>query len=81
MTISMKLTVLFGALSAAFWLASAFVSLPSNIWFPAHVGAGGRNQEFEKLVGRLRLQSRLNAVAASFAFLATAVQTWAQHQG
>jgi hypothetical protein len=78
----MKLTVLFGALSGAFWLASAFVSLPSNIWFQAHVGGGGRNEKFEKLVGRLRLQSRLNAVAAFFAFLATATQAWAaQHQG
>jgi hypothetical protein len=77
MTISMKLTVLFGALSAAFWLASASVSLPDNIWFQAHAGAGGRNEKFEKLVGRLRLQSLLNAVAAFFAFLATAIQACA----
>lgn len=82
MTISMKLMVLFGALSAAFWLASAFVSLPSNIWFQPHVGGGGRNEQFEKLVEQLKLQSRLNAVAAVFAFLATAIQAWAaQHQG
>jgi len=72
----MNLIVLFAALSAAFWLAAAFVSLPSNIWFQAHVGGGGRNQEFEKLVRRLRLQSRLNAVAAVFAALSAGAQAW-----
>jgi hypothetical protein len=71
----MKLIVLFGVMSAAFWLAAASVSLPSNIWFQSHIGAGGTNEEFEKLVGRLRLQSRLNAVAAIFAALTAIAQT------
>jgi hypothetical protein len=72
----MNLIVLFAALSAVFWLAAAFVNLPSNIWFQAHVGGGGRNQQFEKLVRRLRLQSHLNAVAAVFAALSAGTQAW-----
>ena len=54
----------FGYLAAAVWFASACIQLPSNIWFQAHVGGGGRNEQFETLVRRLKIMSRLNAVAA-----------------
>jgi hypothetical protein len=54
-----------GYLAAFVWFASAaFIRLPSNIWFVARVGGGGPNKEFETLVWRLRLMSRLNAAAA-----------------
>jgi hypothetical protein len=54
----------FGYLAAAVWFASAWIHLPSNIWFQAHVGGGGRNERLETLVRRLRVMSLLNAVAA-----------------
>jgi hypothetical protein len=54
----------FGYLAAAVWFLSACIRLPSNIWFQAHVGGGGRNEPFETLVWRLKAMSWLNAVAA-----------------
>jgi hypothetical protein len=54
-----------GYLAAAAWFAAACIQLPSNIWFQAHVGGGGRNEQFETLVRRLKVMSWLNAVAAS----------------
>jgi hypothetical protein len=54
----------FGYLAACVWFASACIQLPSNIWFQAHAGGGGRNEELETLIRRLKTMSWLNALAA-----------------
>jgi len=56
----------FGYLAAVVWFASACIQLPSNIWFQAQLGGGGRNERLETLVRRLKSVSWLNAVAAFF---------------
>jgi hypothetical protein len=53
----------FGYLAAVVWFASACIRLPSNIWFQS-AGGGAPNEQFETIVRRLKVMSRLNAVAA-----------------
>ena len=72
----MTLTVLFGDLSAIFRFASALVPVPRNVWFQAHVGGGGPNQEFEKLLSGLKRQSHLNRCGAFFTAAMLVTQMW-----
>jgi hypothetical protein len=65
----------FGYLSASLWFVSALIRLPSNVWFQAHVGGGGRNEKFETLVRRLQTMSWLNAGAAFCAAVSLLCQT------
>jgi hypothetical protein len=76
MTITTILTILFSGASALFWFASACTSVPRNVWFQAHIGGGAPNEEFEHLLNGLRMQTRLNALAAAFAAASFVTQAW-----
>lgn len=59
------LALILGLVSAGFWIASAIIPLPERIWIQGRVGAGGPSPDVDKLVAKLRLQSRLSAAAAA----------------
>jgi hypothetical protein len=58
------LSVALAFLSAAFWLASALVSIPKTAWLVSGVGGGRPSPELDAILKRLRLVSRLNFVGA-----------------
>jgi hypothetical protein len=64
----------FALLSAAIWVAAALIPIQKNVWIVARVGGGGPSPELEAVLGRLRLQSYLNAAAA----LSTAIAVYLQ---
>jgi hypothetical protein len=57
------LSVALAFLSAAFWLASALVSIPKTAWLVPGAG-GGRPSPELAILKKLRLVSRLNFVGA-----------------
>ena len=52
------------AFSAAFWLASALVSIPKTAWLVPGAGGGRPSPELDAILKKLRLVSRLNFVGA-----------------
>ena len=72
------LSALFGALAALFWLRSAQVPTPAK--FPEVTATPiegiriGNSKELQELADALQRQSKLSAVAATFAALSVALQ-------
>jgi hypothetical protein len=62
MTWLTSLYVALALLSAAMWLAASLVRVPKTAWFIP--GLGGGRAEFNPILKKLRLQSRLNAAGA-----------------
>jgi hypothetical protein len=70
-------TVLYIALaflSAVMWFAAALVRLPKTAWFQAGMGGGRPSPEFDDILKKLRLQSRLNAAGAALMASSVVVQ-------
>lgn len=65
----MTLSDAFTGLSGLLWLASAFVPLPATVWLVSGVGGGRPSPELDKVLVRLRWQSRCNAAAAFCLFV------------
>lgn len=69
-----EIVAVFSLLSAALWFASAAVRMPGRVWIVSHVGLGGQSDDVDKLVNRLRWQSRLSGAAAVCAGVAAFAQ-------
>jgi hypothetical protein len=53
-----------GLLAAALWLAASLVKVPRTVWLQMGAGGGRPSPELDAILDKLRLQSRLNALAA-----------------
>jgi hypothetical protein len=61
-------------LSAVMWLVAATVRIPKTAWLEAGAGGGRPSPEFDAILKKLRLQSRLNAAAAVLMAISVLVQ-------
>lgn len=70
--------LVFSLLSGLIWFGAAAVPNPKTAWLAMGAGGGRPSQELDAILGRLRLQSYLNAAAAAFTAVSVLLQFWAQ---
>jgi hypothetical protein len=68
----------FGVLAAVIWFVASFVKVPRTVWLQAGVGGGRPSPELDAVLDKLRLQSRLNALAAFLTALSVLLQVLPQ---